>query len=65
MARLRGYDSVVFRDARGNVITEKNFEQRGPDGGIDLIIDITSKTKGAAKKVETQVLKIIDEQIAQ
>ena len=63
MARLKGYDTVVLKDAYGGVITERNLEQRGADGGIDLIIEITGKTKGAAKKVETQVLKIIDEHI--
>lgn len=63
MARLKGFNSIVVRDAHGGVITEKNLEQRGADGGIDMIVEITGKTKGAAKKVETEVLKIIDQHI--
>ncbi len=63
MVRLRGYESIIFKDAYGSLVTEKNLQQRGADGGIDLIIEIKGKTKGAAKRVETQVLRIIDEHV--
>lgn len=64
MQRLKGYESVVFKDAHGGIITERNLEQRGADGGLDAIIEITGKNKGAAKRVETQVLRIIEENVS-
>jgi hypothetical protein len=50
---------VTIKDVSGNVITRDNFSRRGPDGGLDLVIQIEAKTEKAVEQVSGKVRKIL------
>lgn len=58
--RLRGFTTVRCVDLDGRPIDPN---RRGRDGGLDLIIQIEARTKGAETRIENQVLSILLENI--
>lgn len=59
LERLSGFSSVVLTDLNGNVFTLQNYERRGRDGGLDLVIRIEAKSTGAAKRIARLVRTIV------
>lgn len=59
--RLQGFSTVTLKDMSGNVVTIDNHRRRGPDGGLDLVIEIEARTETAAKAVATRVRAILAE----
>jgi hypothetical protein len=57
--KLRGFKSVSYSDIQGNVITQRNHERVGPDGGTDLVIKIEAKNRAAGLQVAGKVKKVL------
>lgn len=57
--RFSGYSTVTLFDMSGTVITQNNFEKRGRDGGLDLLIRIETKTVLASKQIAGKVWKAL------
>jgi hypothetical protein len=52
MYRLRRFETVEFRDLRGNMLAPETIDQRfGRDGGIDCVIRIVAPTEAGAHNV--------------
>ncbi|MGZ8216523.1 hypothetical protein [Methylomagnum sp.] len=56
MRRLSNFSTVRCLDIEGRPIDPC---KKGPDGGLDLIINIQARTPSAEKRIETMVLKIL------
>lgn len=55
------WPSIEFLDAYGTPITSLEYVNEGPDGGIDAIIRITTRTERGARNVATRIRnKIVD-----
>jgi hypothetical protein len=61
LERLAGFSTVRAYDIYGNAITLSNLERRGPDGGLDLLIRLTAKTRMASRQTAGKVWRIIEE----
>ena len=57
--KLRGFKTVSYSDIHGNVITKRNYERVGPDGGADLVIKIEAKNRAAGMQVAGKVKKAL------
>jgi hypothetical protein len=49
------WPSIEFLDAYGDPITSLSDLSEGPDGGIDAVIRITTRTERGAKNVATRI----------
>jgi hypothetical protein len=60
MIRLKGFETVEFTDAYGQMLTAESIDQRfGSDGGIDCIIRIVAPTERGAKNIATRIRNIL------
>lgn len=51
---IKDWPSIEFLDAYGDPITSIDDVSEGPDGGVDAIIRITTRTEKGAKVVVTR-----------
>lgn len=56
---ISDWPSIEFLDAYGDPITSIDDISEGPDGGIDAIIRITTRTDRGARNVATRIRKTI------
>ncbi len=61
MKRLSGFKSVTLKTGKGDLLTLENYRQRGPDRGVDLIIEIDAKTEQACNQVAGKVRLIVED----
>ena len=52
---LSDWPSIEFLDAYGDPITSLEDVSEGPDGGIDAVIRITTRTERGARNVSTRI----------
>src|SRR3954465_4007650 len=51
---IRAWASIGFLDAYGDPITSLDDISEGPDGGIDAVIRITTRTERGAQNIATR-----------
>ena len=54
-SRISDWPSIEFLDAYGDPITSLEDVTEGPDGGIDAVIRITTRTERGAKNVAARI----------
>jgi hypothetical protein len=52
---ISDWSSIEFFDAYGEPITSLEDISEGPDGGIDAVVRITTRTERGAKNVATRI----------
>ena len=56
---IKDWPSIEFLDAYGDPITSLDDVSEGPDGGVDAVIRITTRTEKGAKIVASRVRAMI------
>ena len=61
MEMLSGFSAVTVRTTQGDLITKENLERMGPDGGMDLIIEIETKSEANCRQIAGKVRRVIEQ----